>query len=75
MKCPYCKVWAEVLETRTKADGSRRRRYQCANLHRFTTIEMHTGLSSYDIKWMAALSSTKDRGPGPTNKPATSDKP
>ena len=39
MKCPRCDAWAEVLETRTKEDNTVRRRYECANLHRFTTIE------------------------------------
>lgn len=31
--------WTEVIETRTRADGTVRRRYQCANAHRFTTLE------------------------------------
>lgn len=40
MNCPRCGAWTEVLETRTKQDNTKRRRYQCANLHRFTTIEL-----------------------------------
>ena len=40
MKCPACKAYTEVLETRTRADGVTRRRYMCANLHRFTTLEV-----------------------------------
>lgn len=40
MKCPRCDAWAEVLETRVRVDGVRRRRYVCANLHRFTTLEV-----------------------------------
>lgn len=39
MKCPQCDAWTEVRETRQRGDGTRRRRYECANLHRFTTIE------------------------------------
>jgi transcriptional regulator NrdR family protein len=39
VKCPECKAWAGVLETRTRLDGQTRRRYVCANLHRFTTLE------------------------------------
>jgi transcriptional regulator NrdR family protein len=39
MKCPQCGTWTEVLATRTRPDGSRLRRYQCANLHRFSTVE------------------------------------
>lgn len=42
MKCPIhtCKSWTFVLETRTrKTDGLVTRRYECANAHRFTTLE------------------------------------
>lgn len=34
MKCPLCGEWSTVLETR----GTRRRR-ECANQHRFNTVE------------------------------------
>lgn len=34
MKCPHCGAWSDVLSTR---DGRRRR--QCANNHRFSTLE------------------------------------
>jgi transcriptional regulator NrdR family protein len=39
MKCPHCEAWTEVRETRQRTDGTKRRRYECANLHRFTTVE------------------------------------
>jgi transcriptional regulator NrdR family protein len=39
MRCPTCQTWTEVLETRTRQDGTRRRRYVCANLHKFNTVE------------------------------------
>jgi len=40
MACPVCSAWTSVKETRTrKADGVVTRRYECANLHRFTTEE------------------------------------
>ena len=39
MKCPECGTWTEVLESVLRRDGSRRRRYQCANMHRFNTEE------------------------------------
>jgi transcriptional regulator NrdR family protein len=35
VKCPQCGAWTDVLETR-----SPRRRRECANGHRFTTIEL-----------------------------------
>jgi transcriptional regulator NrdR family protein len=39
MKCPVCGTWTLVKETRKRADNSKYRRYECANLHRFTTLE------------------------------------
>jgi transcriptional regulator NrdR family protein len=40
MTCPYCGAWTSVKETRTrKIDGVVTRRYECANLHRFSTEE------------------------------------
>ena len=56
MKCPTCGTWTEVLETRARSDGSRRRRYQCANLHRFNTEERVIGLSSTATEKAAVLS-------------------
>lgn len=41
MKCPVCGAWVMVKETRTAKDNTRRRRYECANLHRFTTVERY----------------------------------
>lgn len=35
MRCPKCNAWTDVLETR-----SPRRKRQCANGHRFTTMEL-----------------------------------
>lgn len=37
--CPQCSAWTRVLETRIRKDRATRRRYECGNLHRFTTIE------------------------------------
>lgn len=39
MKCPECNTWTRVLETYARQDNITRRRYECANLHRFTTLE------------------------------------
>ena len=38
MNCPKCGKYTEVLETRINPYG-KRRRYECANMHRFTTQE------------------------------------
>lgn len=38
MKCPHCNAWSLVKETRSTTKG-KRRRYECANLHRFSTLE------------------------------------
>lgn len=56
MKCPECGTWTEVLESVLRRDGSRRRRYQCANLHRFNTEERVVGLSSTHTEKERALS-------------------
>ena len=39
MKCPVCGTWTIVKETRTSTGNTRRRRMECANEHRFTTLE------------------------------------
>jgi transcriptional regulator NrdR family protein len=42
MKCPVCGTYTEVIDSRLKNDNTRRRRYMCANEHRFTTLEILT---------------------------------
>ena len=39
MKCPQCNAWSRAIDTRPRAAGTTARRYECANLHRFSTIE------------------------------------
>lgn len=39
MKCPECGTWTIVKETRAAPNNTRRRRIECANEHRFTTLE------------------------------------
>ena len=39
IKCPECGAWTVVKETRADQNNTRRRRLECANLHRFTTLE------------------------------------
>ena len=39
MKCPQCNAWTTVLETRTRQDNTKRRTIECANLHKFHTVE------------------------------------
>ena len=57
MKCPECGTWTEVLESVLRKDGSRRRRYQCANMHRFNTEErIVPGRFSTHTEKAAALS-------------------
>jgi len=40
VRCPVCQTWTLVKETRTRADGSKRRTYECANEHKFRTTEV-----------------------------------
>lgn len=51
MKCPICGAWSEVLDTR---QGVRRR--ECANHHRYSTIEV---LRTYNAKREAERNATK----------------
>jgi len=39
MKCIVCGAWTVVKDSRVDQDNNRRRRIECANLHRFTTLE------------------------------------
>jgi len=39
MICPECNAWTRVLETRHKYNNEVYRRYECANMHRFSTME------------------------------------
>ena len=39
MKCPNCKGYAKILETRKTKQNTIRRRYECGKEHRFTTLE------------------------------------
>jgi transcriptional regulator NrdR family protein len=39
MICPTCNAWTRTLETREKPGHTTYRRYECANLHRFSTME------------------------------------
>lgn len=68
MKCPECDTWTTVQDTRMRSDGLRRRRYQCANMHMFSTLEQLAvtptgkqkvvpGLSFYRTETMAELQS------------------
>ena len=40
MKCPICGAWTRVKETRVASNNSRKRRIECGNLHRFSTLEI-----------------------------------
>lgn len=40
MKCPVCGVWTLIKETRTRENNTKYRRYECGNIHRFTTVEV-----------------------------------
>lgn len=42
MNCPECNAWSLVLETRKRHAGVYRR-HECANLHRFSTLDGQLG--------------------------------
>ncbi len=39
MKCPVCKTWTFRLDTRLQPNNTVKRRSECANGHRFVSIE------------------------------------
>lgn len=49
MKCPTCDKWTVVKETRLRENNVKYRRYECANGHRFTTMEIATEQRSRQI--------------------------
>ena len=58
MKCPRCNAWAEVLQSREhKFTNTRSRRYQCGNLHRFSTLEVlaPSTVGGGWVKWRESL--------------------
>lgn len=40
MRCPTCDSWTEVLDTRPGEHGTTGRRRECANGHRFHSVEI-----------------------------------
>lgn len=59
MNCPQCNAWSNVKETR-KNSGGKYRRYECANLHRFTTQEVVVVPA---VGHLSTLVQTNRRGP------------
>lgn len=71
MNCPECQAWSEVLQTRAP-----RRRRECANGHRFSTVETYeepvitTHLTPGELaqRWrmdVKTLSNWRNKGRGP----------
>jgi transcriptional regulator NrdR family protein len=40
VKCPICNAWTEVKDTRVAGEFQTTRRRECANGHRFSTVEL-----------------------------------
>ena len=56
MNCPICGAWSGVLETRPAKHNTIKRRHECANGHRFNTMEVFPACvcSERDLKSNAA---------------------
>lgn len=61
MKCPRCGAPSEVRETRDASLFTTRRRRECLNGHRFTTVEMHQAAACSAKQRLAALAQTIQR--------------
>lgn len=55
MKCPVCGVWSSVLQTRSSV-----RRRECANGHRFNTVEKTIGTLARRQDWARNLKIIND---------------
>ena len=48
LSCPVCDTWADIKDTRKVDVGTLRRKYTCANGHRFISISVETVISILD---------------------------
>ena len=48
MSCPRCGAWTDIYDSRSPEPGVQRRKYVCANLHRFVTITEETFMGFLD---------------------------
>lgn len=78
MKCPVCGAWSEVLNTRAAPNHTIKRRRQCANEHRFTTVEaLETAIDKRSAQSAAAAAKlraqlwARDRAIRADTRPAT----
>ena len=58
MKCPRCGAWSNVAETRPAEHQTTRRRRECANGHRFTTVEIQAAAYGTVKSRLADLAAT-----------------
>lgn len=56
MKCPECKAWTLVLETRKEY-----RRRECANGHRFWTVELPNAYEDVRREMMSKAKTKKSQ--------------
>lgn len=61
MKCPQCGAWSSVLDTREAPLDTTKRRRECANGHKFTTVEVLSIAVSKHYLQSAARSSKSRR--------------
>ena len=48
LSCPVCEMWADIKDTRRVDVGTLRRKYTCANGHRFITMSTEVVVSILD---------------------------
>lgn len=61
MKCPICGAWSSVLDTRAGPHESLRRRRECANGHRFATLEVLPVVIHHDARLASVRATAKRR--------------
>ena len=76
ISCPECGAWTVVLESRTLANNTIRRRRECANEHRFVTHEKFVGFikpqgKRNQMERMESISKSDRASPEATQPKAT----
>lgn len=75
MRCPECGSSCRTLETRSRPDGLKRRRYECKKGHRFTTLSsaanLHISPMRNKEKAMSEMTIVPPRRKGSRRKKAT----
>lgn len=64
MNCPRCGAWTDIYDSRAPDANVRRRKYVCANMHRFVTISEEVFIGFLDEEEKVREQVAQDQHPG-----------